>query len=252
MADYGRYENDTGTRSRYGRDQDRGGRGMFDYGRGREGSRFGNEERGDRSDRSGRSDRDDRSDRERGFFGSGRGDWGDRDGRERGRERGGSDRRDRGREERHYGSDDFNRGLAMDETSDLIASNKVEGTAVYGRDGDRLGSIFNFMVDKISGKVRYAVMRYSTGFLGFGERYYPLPWKVLSYDERVGGYCIDMTERDLEDAPSFDRDSEPRFSDDYNERVHGWYGMSRSDGRDGRDGGEGREGREGRERRDRR
>ena len=223
MADYGRYDDQTRTRSRYDRDSERGGRGMFDYGRGRERPRFGN---------------DDRNDRERGFFGSGRGDWSERD--ERSRDRGDWNReradrnRDRDRDDRHYGSDDFNRGLAMDETSDLIASNKVEGTAVYGRDGDRLGSIFNFMVDKISGKVRYAVMRYSTGFLGFGERYYPLPWKVLSYDERVGGYRIDMTERDLEDAPSFDRDSEPRFSDDYDDRVHGWYGMSRREGGEGR------------------
>ena len=241
MADYGRYDEDTRTRSRggerYGREENRGGRGrergMFDYGSARERSRFGSDDRDD--------ERGYGEDRSRGFFGSGRGDWSERD-----RERGDRDRnrdrdydrdRNRGegdREDRHYGSDDYNRGLAMDETSNLIASNKVEGTAVYGRDGDRLGSIYNFMVDKFSGKVRYAVMRYSTGFLGFGERYYPLPWKVLSYDERVGGYRIDMAERDLEDAPSFDRDSEPRFSDDYNDRVHGWYGMSRREGRNGR------------------
>jgi hypothetical protein len=34
-----------------------------------------------------------------------------------------------------------------DETDRLISSNKVEGTAVYNRQGERLGSIYNFMVD---------------------------------------------------------------------------------------------------------
>ena len=34
-------------------------------------------------------------------------------------------------------SEDKDRDVAIDETSQLIASNKVEGTAVYGRDGDR-------------------------------------------------------------------------------------------------------------------
>ena len=33
------------------------------------------------------------------------------------------------------------------ETNRLIASNKVEGTAVYDRTGNRLGSVYNFMVD---------------------------------------------------------------------------------------------------------
>ena len=26
------------------------------------------------------------------------------------------------------------------------------------------------------------------GFLGIGEEYHPLPWEVLKYDERQGGY----------------------------------------------------------------
>ena len=123
-----------------------------------------------------------------------------------------------------FGSDDGRDGLAIDETSRLIGSNKVEGTAVYGRDGNRIGSIYNFMVDKYSGRVDYAVMSYG-GFLGMGMRYYPLPWKMLTYDTREGGYHVNMTERDLEDAPSFDRDSEPRFDRSYGEHVYGWYGL---------------------------
>ena len=72
-----------------------------------------------------------------------------------------------------------------DETDRLIASNKVEGTAVYNRQGERLGSIYNFMVDKRSGQVEYAVMSFG-GFLGIGENYYPLPWKALTYDTSHG------------------------------------------------------------------
>ena len=50
--------------------------------------------------------------------------------------------------------------VATDETDRLIASNKVEGTAVYNRQGDRLGDVYNFMVDKYSGQVAYAVMSF--------------------------------------------------------------------------------------------
>ena len=50
------------------------------------------------------------------------------------------------------------RNVATDETSSLISSDKVEGTAVYDRRGEKLGSIHSVMIDKISGKVAYAVM----------------------------------------------------------------------------------------------
>jgi hypothetical protein len=128
------------------------------------------------------------------------------------------------REEGRYGYDDRHKGLPIDETERLIASNKVEGTPVYGREGERLGSIYNFMVDKYSGQVEYAVMGYG-GFLGMGQRYYPVPWRILSYDTREGGYRVDMDYRDLERAPSFGRDDEPRFNRDYGRRVHSWYGL---------------------------
>ena len=148
----------------------------------------------------------------------------DDSGRGRDRETG----RDREHDDRNrgYGRDDERGGLPIEETSRLIGSNKVEGTAVYGRDGHRLGSIYNFMVDKLSGRVEYAVMRYG-GMMGMGQRYYPLPWQILTYDTRQGGYRIEMTERDLRDAPSFDRDTEPHFNESYGDRVHSWYGLGR-------------------------
>ena len=70
-------------------------------------------------------------------------------------------------------------GVAVDETARLIASNKVEGTAVFDRAGEQLGTVYNFMVDKVSGQVAYAVMSFG-GFLGIGESYHPLPWRALT------------------------------------------------------------------------
>jgi hypothetical protein len=45
------------------------------------------------------------------------------------------------------------------ETRNLIGSDKVEGTAVYGADSQRVGSIERVMIDKISRKVAYAGAR---------------------------------------------------------------------------------------------
>src|SRR6476646_11817305 len=92
--------------------------------------------------------------------------------------------------------------VATDETDRLISADKVVGTAVYNLQGEHLGSVYNLMVDKISGQVAYAVMSFG-GFLGMGESYHPLPWRVLKYDTRLGGYVIDLDRTQLEKAPSY-------------------------------------------------
>lgn len=89
-----------------------------------------------------------------------------------------------------------------DETSTLIASNKVEGTAVYTPDGERLGSIYNFMVDKRTGQVSYAVLQFG-GFLGLGADYYPLGWNQLKYDTDLGGYIVGVPKEAFADGPRF-------------------------------------------------
>lgn len=212
MADHGRYDLDER------RARESGGRGSSIFGPGWRGR-----------DRDRRDDPGYERSRNAGWFDEGlREDGGDRNrmhgaGRERERSRDsrGGGRHGRGRD---YGYDDRHEGLPIDETSRLIASNKVEGTPVYSRDGERLGTVYNFMVDKVSGQVEYAVMSYG-GFLGMGQRYYPLPWRVLTYHTDAGGYVINMRARDFEDAPSFGREDEPEFDSSYGRRVHGWYGL---------------------------
>lgn len=108
--------------------------------------------------------------------------------------------------------------------NDLIASDRVEGTAVYNRGGERLGTIENFMVDKRSGQVEYAVMSFG-GFLGIGHDHYPLPWKMLNYDPAQSGYVVDLAKEKLEGAPSYAKETEPKYDQGYGRSVHDYYGL---------------------------
>src|SRR5262249_6279385 len=91
--------------------------------------------------------------------------------------------------------------LESRETTSLIASDKVDGTSVYGADGKKIGAIERVMIDKISGKVAFAVLSFG-GFLGMGEDFYPLPWSALNYDTNRGGYLVNLTKDQLETAPN--------------------------------------------------
>src|SRR6187431_472793 len=97
-----------------------------------------------------------------------------------------------------------NQTLDRRETASLIGSDKVEGTPVYRSNGDRVGQIERDMIDKLSGKVAYAVMSFG-GFLGIGEDYYPLPWSLLTYNPTLGGYEIEITDQQLKNAPKYSR-----------------------------------------------
>lgn len=112
--------------------------------------------------------------------------------------------------------------IAHDETERLISSSKVEGTAIYDRSGEKLGSVRNFMVEKRTGQVEYAVLS-TGGMFGGAGRLYPLPWSELTYDTERGGYVVDLDLARLEDAPSFEEGAEPRYDSDYDERVRGHY-----------------------------
>lgn len=113
------------------------------------------------------------------------------------------------------------------ETARLIASDKVEGTAVRRSDGDKIGTIEHVMLDKRSGRIAYAVMSFG-GFLGIGSEYRALPWSALRYNEQLDAYELNVTDEQLKDAPLASADffetgvTDPQWEDD----VHRHYQAS--------------------------
>ena len=81
-------------------------------------------------------------------------------------------------------------------SSQCISSSKVSGTAVYNANGDKLGSIDDVIIDKVSGQVRYAALEFG-GFLGVGTDRYPLPWSMLKYDTGLDGYVVPLKKEQL-------------------------------------------------------
>src|SRR5690242_21062204 len=113
-------------------------------------------------------------------------------------------------------------GVASDETEHLISSSKVEGTAVYNRQGERLGTVSSFMVNKFTGQVAYAVMSFG-GFLGMGQSCHPLPWRVLRYVTKVGGYVVDLDKDRLKEGPSYAVGETPTWDQAYGSRIDTYY-----------------------------
>ena len=107
--------------------------------------------------------------------------------------------------------------LERRETASLIGSDKVEGTPIYRSNGDRVGQIERIMID--------TVMSFG-GFMGIGEDYYPLPWSLLTYNTKLGGYEVNVSEQQLKGAPKYSKHESWDWSDRSRDKlISDYYGV---------------------------
>jgi len=109
----------------------------------------------------------------------------------------------------------------------LILGSRVDGTPVFNKAGDRIGHVDDLSIERVSGKVVYAIMSFG-GFLGIGERFHPIPWSLLDYDREQGGYIVPLDRAALEGAPYYERAELVALGGPshliYGERIFDYYG----------------------------
>lgn len=112
-------------------------------------------------------------------------------------------------------------------SSDVITSDRVEGTTVYNEAGKKLGSVDHLVIDKQSGQVQYAVLEFG-GFLGMGTDRYPLPWNLLKFRTDLDGYVVPVTKAELESAPRYSKtvETRPAFTSEYGHGVRTYWSRS--------------------------
>jgi sporulation protein YlmC with PRC-barrel domain len=82
-----------------------------------------------------------------------------------------------------------------------IRAKKVIGTNVKDPSGNKIGSIEDIVLDKQSNAIMFAVVGFG-GFLGMAEKYHPIPWSALDYQEGEGAYIVSYTKAQLQSAPA--------------------------------------------------
>jgi len=87
-------------------------------------------------------------------------------------------------------------------TTAILAS-RVKGTTVYNDAGDKIGTVEDIVLDKTSNRIMFAALGFG-GVLGIGEKYYPIPWSLLDYSEKMGGYVVPLNKERIDNAPAYD------------------------------------------------
>ncbi len=111
--------------------------------------------------------------------------------------------------------------------ADVMSANKVIGGAVQNPKGESFGEIKNLMIAMETGRAAYVILSFG-GFLGMGEKLFPIPWAALTFKADKQVYVFDKTKEELENAESFNtNESEwPNMSDKrWGKKVHTHYGV---------------------------
>jgi len=85
--------------------------------------------------------------------------------------------------------------------TEVIRAKKVIGTSVKNAAGDKIGQVEDIVLDKLSNNIVYAVIGFG-GFLGMNEKFHPVPWSALDYNEAEGSYVVPFTKEQLQAAPA--------------------------------------------------
>jgi sporulation protein YlmC with PRC-barrel domain len=121
---------------------------------------------------------------------------------------------------------------AKDKSGALKAS-EVLKMKVQGTDGKSLGSIRDLVIDPEEGDIEYAVLDFG-GFAGMGDKYFAVPWDALQLDQSKKKIVLDVSKKDLKQAPGFDKKNWPNLSEQ-KVIIYEFYGVPLSDDQKSKD-----------------
>jgi sporulation protein YlmC with PRC-barrel domain len=81
-----------------------------------------------------------------------------------------------------------------------IRASRVIGTDVKDSQGEVIGKVEDLILDKTENAIMFAVVGFG-GVLGIGEKFHPVPWSSLDYEESEGAYVVPFSKEQLKAAP---------------------------------------------------
>jgi sporulation protein YlmC with PRC-barrel domain len=108
----------------------------------------------------------------------------------------------------------------------VLSASTLMGDTVRNTRDEELGNLEEIMLDLDKGQIAYAVLSCG-GFLGFGDKYFAVPWQALIVDTEKKEIVLDISKEKLEKAPGFDKDNWPHtLNRNWLVDVYSYYGYS--------------------------
>lgn len=115
---------------------------------------------------------------------------------------------------------------AEDQLVGVTKATNLIGKQVKNFDGKDVGQIKDLVINwRSGGFIEYAVLSFG-GFLGLGDKYFAVPWKVMLLSGDKEHFILNVNEERLKKAPGFDKDNWPDLaSPDWSMVVSQFYSL---------------------------
>ncbi len=92
--------------------------------------------------------------------------------------------------------------------SGIVPARRLNSYDVINREGRDLGQVEEVMLDVARGRVAFVVVSFG-GILGLTDKWFALPWELLSWSPEHMKFIMDMPREVLEQAPGLDKTQWP-------------------------------------------
>lgn len=105
----------------------------------------------------------------------------------------------------------------------ILTASSVMKDDVVDATGEKLGSIKDVMLDVREGKIEYVIIE-SGGFLGIGDKYFAIPFRLLRVDPKNQAFVLNQDREVIKNAPGFDKTHWPGTNDHTFESTNSYWG----------------------------
>jgi sporulation protein YlmC with PRC-barrel domain len=103
----------------------------------------------------------------------------------------------------------------------FLTASSVIGDKVYNDEDEHLGFIKDVMLDIRDGHIEYYIIEFG-GFLGIGEKYFAIPFRLLKVDPEKKVFRFNEKKETLRKAPGFDKEHWPGTNAHSNYVTDSW------------------------------
>jgi sporulation protein YlmC with PRC-barrel domain len=100
----------------------------------------------------------------------------------------------------------------MKPSTRFISANRLKQYDVINKTGQDMGQVQSFVIDMVAGRIAFVVVSFE-GFLGISDKWFAMPWAILTWSDENKKFILDMPKADLEKAPGMDKNNWPENID---------------------------------------
>jgi PRC-barrel domain. len=100
----------------------------------------------------------------------------------------------------------------MKQSTRFISANRLKQYDVINKIGQDMGQVQSFVIDMVAGRIAFVVVSFE-GFLGISDKWFAMPWEILTWSDENKKFILDMPKADLEKATGMDKNNWPENID---------------------------------------